>query len=97
MRQLHCVLIFLFPPIPPLAFPLSHFPLSLSLARTWKVRTETRKDLILACNRKPLSMSGWNYFETIQTIYFDHSETKGKPPVSEKSVTDNKIELNTIL
>ena len=79
MRQLHCVLVSLFPPIPPLAFPLSHSPLSLSLVPTWKVRTEIRKDF-LRVNRKPLSIFGWNYFETIQTIYFDHSETEGQAP-----------------
>ncbi len=66
--------------LPLIPFAVLRFP-----RRTWKVRTDIRKDFLRACNRKltapqflrgttsrpikPLSIFGWNF----QTNYFDHS------------------------
>ena len=68
MRQLHCVPVSLFPPMPPPLFPypIPRFPFPSSLL-TWKVRTEIRKDFLrVTANRSQFS-GGTGYFETIQT------------------------------
>ena len=98
MRQLHCVFLIFLSFLPSLLslFPLSHPPLFLSFARTWKVRTEIRWDFlrVTATTRSRFS-GGLNYFKTgpFKLFILIIPKQRGKRPVSERSII---IELNRI-